>query len=363
MGVRENYYIINFVRLECGMKLRKNEIIKENHWKIPVILLECFQITLILLCSAWAGNDYYVKGAPLLFHNSAQMNAIPTTLCWGCGRPFIYRILPYIIVRAIMTLRVSFYSATYFLTVISMCLFGLSFWYLLKTFTSNRWFTFIAACTVATAARFLLYYPPIFFYAYDLTVLFIFTLGLVLLARRKWIAFLVILIFATLTKETSIFLVCIFAFHYRNKLPRKQYLQNIAAQLLIYGLVRFGLMFIFRNTPGVIMQSHLRDQLLLYQIAPGAGFFYLLVFFFLLPIFLKWREKPLFLREATIILFPFLALYLIGGAPMEIRIFGECFPIIYALLVWPFDSCLSKLVRQNHEKEIAYKNRKYSSSW
>ncbi|MCX6984983.1 MAG: hypothetical protein NT118_09590 [Lentisphaerae bacterium] len=323
------------------MKLRRHEIIKENHRKFLVILLECLQIVLIVLCSAWAGNDYFVKGAPLLFHNLAEMNAIPTILCWNCGRPFIYRILSIIIVRAIMTLGVSLYSATYIQTVISMCLFGLSFWYLLKTFTSNRWFTFIVACTVATTARFLLYYPPIFFYTYDLTVLFIFTLGLVLLARRKCIAFLVTLFFATLTKETSIFLVCIFAFHYRNILPRKQYLQNIAAQLLFYGLVRFGLMFIFRNNPGVIMQSHLRDQLLLYQRAPNAGIFYILVFFFLLPIFLKWREKPLFLREASIILFPFLVLYLFGGAPLEIRIFGECFPIIYALLMWPLGCRLS----------------------
>lgn len=332
------------------MKLLRDEILKENHRKFPVILLECLQVALIILCSAWAGNNFFVSGAPSLFHNSAEMNAIPALMCWDCKRPFVYRILSNILVRAIMSFGVSLYSATYIQTVISMCLFGLSFWYLLKTFSSNHWFNFIVACSAAPAARFLLYNPQKFFYAYDPTVLFTFTLGLVLLARRKWIAFLIALFIASLTKETSIFLICIFAFHYRNKLPRRQFIQNIAAQLLIYGFVRFGLMFIFRNNPGVLMESHLRIQLLLYQYVPGAGVVYLLVFFFLLPIFLKWREKPIFLREATIILFPFLILYLLGGFPLEIRIFGECFPIIYALLLWPFSFCLSKSMKQNQLK-------------
>jgi hypothetical protein len=60
-------------------------------------------------------------------------------------------------------------------------------------------------------------------------------------------------------------------------------------------------------------------------------------------VFLKWKKKPLFLREATIILFPFLAIYLYGGSPLEFRVFGECFPIVYALLVWPFSEMAIKL--------------------
>ena len=223
---------------------------------------------------------------------------------------------------------------------------------MITTFTSNRWFSFIVACAVAPAANFILYQAP-YFYVYDITVLFTFTLGLALLARRKWEAFLITLFFASLAKETSIFLVCIFGFHYWNKLSRKQYWQNIIAQLFIYGLVRLGLMFIFRNNPGSIISSTLNFQLHIYQYLPYAGFLYFSAFLLLLPIWIGWKEKPLFLRNATIILFPFLLLYMIGGWPLEIRIFGECFPIIYALMLWPFNITFSDVTQMN----LARKNR------
>ena len=314
--------------------------------KFLVINNEYFQAISIILCSAWAGYDYCVNKAHYLFNYASVQNGIPVLLCWNCGRPFIYRILSDIFIRVIMMFGVSLHPAVCTQIIISMCLFGLSFWYLITTFTSNRWFTFIVACAVAPAANYILYHDP-YFYAYDITVLFTFTIGLALLARSKWKAFLITLFFASLAKETSIFLVCIFGFYYWNKLSRKQFWKYIIAQLFIYGFVRLGLMFLFRNNPGPIIASTLKFQLLIYQYWPYAGFLYLFAFLILLPIWIGWKEKPLFLREATIILFPFLILYMIGGWPLEIRVFGECFPIIFALFVWPFNTSLSKTIQQN----------------
>jgi hypothetical protein len=262
-----------------------------NKKYIQLILLEGIQAVLIILCAAWVANDYFVKGAPLLFHNSAEMNATPAWLCWDCERPWVYRILSTLVTRLVMTFGVSLYSATRIQITASVCLFGLAFWYLLKTFTNNQWFTFIIACTTPPLIRYLLHYPQLYFYPYGFTVLFTFTLGLVLLARRKWIGYLVVLFLASLAKETSIFLVCIFAFYCYSKLPKKQYWIYLIAQLSVYSIVRFGLMFIFQNNPGVPVKQHFLDQILVYQRAPGAWILYMLLFFFLLPMFFSNGRK------------------------------------------------------------------------
>jgi len=93
-----------------------------------IINIFYFQVVFVILCSAWAGYDYCVNKAHFLFNYASVQNGILVLLCRDCGRPFIYRILSDIFIRVIMTFGVPFYSATSFQIIISMCLFGLSFW-------------------------------------------------------------------------------------------------------------------------------------------------------------------------------------------------------------------------------------------
>jgi hypothetical protein len=57
-------------------------------------------------------------------------------------------------------------------------------------------------------------------YIYDLPQLFLFTLGLLFIVRKQWHFYLPLLAIATLNKETSIFLIMIFALYFFRSLSR-----------------------------------------------------------------------------------------------------------------------------------------------
>ena len=170
-------------------------------------------------------------------------------------------------------------------------------------------------------------------YIYDIPILFIFTLAIYLLAKNKIGNYLNLLIFAALTKETSIFLVFLFAIRCR-KLPKQKYLFYLFLQLLIYGSIRVGLMLIFRNNPGSIVQYHFLDHIEGYLKNPMGG---ILLFAFLISIFCigltTIDEGNKILTEALLAVgCPILILYFLFGYPFEIRVFLEIYPVIALLM-------------------------------
>ncbi len=173
-------------------------------------------------------------------------------------------------------------------------------------------------------------------YIYDLPQLFLFTLGLIFLLRRQWPLYLPLLILATLNKETSIFLVVIFALYFFRSLDRKTYIILLAAQTIIYLVVHGWFMYLYRNNPGDILVWTLNLHITQYTKYPIT--FLVTLFFFggiLFMVFKGWRSKPFFLRISFIVFFMMLVLFFVGGREMEFRVFIDILPI-FGTLLFPY---------------------------
>jgi len=171
-------------------------------------------------------------------------------------------------------------------------------------------------------------------YIYDFPMLFLFTLGLAMLLRRLWLAYLVVFLLASLNKETSILLTLVFAFHYWRNLERGIFYRLLVAQLILFIAVKMGLAWIFRANPGGMFEYHLPDQIRAIQSMPGLALFLGLILCGLgVLIARRWLEQPLFLRHALFIAIPLGILYLFFSMPFELRVFYELYPVVLLMVV------------------------------
>jgi len=169
-------------------------------------------------------------------------------------------------------------------------------------------------------------------YVYDFPALFLFTLGLAGMCRRKWGWYLPLYAAACVNKETAVLLAVVFAVHCfdRARLPRKRYLALLAAQLGLFAGIKTGLSLVFRDNPGSFVEVHLFDHNLalidtypLYGIFAWGGF--------ALLVFYRWSEKPLFLRQALWIAVPLVVLTALFGFLNELRDYYEVYPVVVLL--------------------------------
>src|SRR5262249_54344419 len=124
-----------------------------------------------------------------------------------------------------------------------------------------------------------------------------------------------------------------FLFHFRKNFKDILFWGLFALQLVVYASIRLGIMLKFQNNPGEIIENHLFEHLQFIQARPFLVFAYLIyIVFMAIAVRKDWKKKPLFLREALLILTPtMLMLYLLGGYPFELRVFYEIYPIIFLL--------------------------------
>ncbi len=176
-------------------------------------------------------------------------------------------------------------------------------------------------------------------YIYDFSALFLFSLSLLLMLQKRWVAYLVTLAAATLNKETSVFLLLSFGLFYSGRLPRRRFFLLGVAQIVVYGTLEGLIRWEFRNNPGSTLQWHLPDQLnALHEAASNSPLTLALigVVVVVIAIFIGygWKRKPQFLRASLWLAPIFIALFVVGGFPGEIRTMLEIYPIV-ALLVLP----------------------------
>lgn len=245
-------------------------------------------------------------------------------------RPSVYRVLPALITYGLSFLTgLNLFACAILVMYFSLLGFFLVYSKLLNIFLSEYNYYLCMAISAIGILPFLFRNR----YIYDFPILFIFTLAIYLMAHNKIGRFLVLFIFAALTKETSIVLVFLFAIHFR-KLQKQKYFFYLLLQLLIYGMIRFGVMYIFRNNPGSIVQYHLWDHVDAYIKNPLGGIILLacMIGIFFIGLTNK-RDDHKILNEALLTVgCPILVLYFIFGYPFEIRVFLEIFPVM-ALLV------------------------------
>jgi len=203
----------------------------------------------------------------------------------------------------------------------------------------------------------LIFIMPLFYdysvYVYDFCHLFLFTLCLYLLYKRNWAWYIIVFTLGVLNKETAIMLALVFFFYYFSKLSKPLFYRLLAAQIIIFIAIKSILYLVFVNNPGVICEWQLSRNLEHLSIIanyfnfkpPDTGMLMPFAIDLPMPVGLnlpmlaliivsvvyKWKEKPIFLRKATIYFSLTLILAITMGCIDELKAYYDALPIIYLL--------------------------------
>ncbi len=248
-------------------------------------------------------------------------------------RPFIYRILiPFLVKVAtrILPLSPTFYASL----LIYFSFFG--FVFTLRSFTALYWESLTVVDSISLLSLIMLFpFTLTNRHVYDISTLFLFTLGLKLMAQAKWKSFFLVFMVSCLNKETTIFLTLAFFVCYWHRSRDKFFWELLILQTMIYIALRFATMWAYRNNPGGIVENRLAEHMIVFQTRPLLALIF--VGFGIITILLAlwdWKKKPFFLRRAALGMAPiFLVLYFLWGGPLEIRVFYEIYPIILLLVL------------------------------
>lgn len=164
---------------------------------------------------------------------------------------------------------------------------------------------------------------------YDFTALMFMAGLLYAMAAHRHGLFLVLFAVACLNKETTVFMTLAYAACFRDTLPRRDLLRNVGLQGVIFALVYGGARYYFADNPGSGMESWWVHQISWLMRRTFAD----LVTFALIVALLtfQWRQKPLLLRRASVILIPHVALFVVGAPGGEFRALYESVPLLSLL--------------------------------
>jgi len=169
---------------------------------------------------------------------------------------------------------------------------------------------------------------------YDLSTAMFFAFGLGFLARGLFAEFYVMFPLTCLNRETSFLLIVIVAIYFFRRLSYASWIIGILYQILAFMITRLWMMEIFANSPGEsyyfrpveIFGDHLER--------PWQSL--ILVSSVILVVWMctrNWREKPMLLRTAFVVLAPSLTMmYFLFGWVFEIRVFAEVYPVMGVLM-------------------------------
>lgn len=318
---------------------------KIDHNKVTVTLKRWktfipFIISFILITlTFWV----YIYG----FYGDANLSYLKSIIYDGDVKPFVYRYLVPLLIKwlnFIFPLRLDVY------VVIILYIFTLGYWFVMYYLYTSFWVnSFYANLIILIEVELSFILITVEKKIYDMSTVFLFTLCLVLLYRRRMYLFAVLYPIACLNKETTILITLFFIFYFWNRIKLSYWITWIIYQIFFFGLIRLILMFKFKNSLGGNIELHLNDHFMAYRSKPIMTFIsfvvILLLCFFVL---IGWKEKPEFLRCVAVILFPvFFVLYFIGGMPFEFRVFAEIFPVLYLLVFQGLDE-----LRNNYKKYL-----------
>jgi len=186
---------------------------------------------------------------------------------------------------------------------------------------------------------------PFFFrystYIYDPGTLLIFSSAILMIAQRKIHFYYLLLILASINKETAILLPLVFFIKEVKTMDKKQLLYHMFLQCFIYFAIKIVISFIFINNPGTFVEFHLVDHNLK-LFSPGSlirrGFrkkilyFYTFSAIFYYLISKGWHKKDDFLKQGLLYtLGPLLIMALFFGYIDEFRGYYEAYPFMFLL--------------------------------
>ncbi len=190
--------------------------------------------------------------------------------------------------------------------------------------------------------------PGLYGYAshlYDFPALCLSTLGLALIAARRFWLYVVVFAVATLNKETALLLTFVWAVSEAHRLKRKQIVGGVALQVAVWVLIRGGLMLLFRGNPGEPIALHLFRNAQVISV-PGNWFLFRPVTDWLvLPMgfnilyilgfvgsLLALKKAPQFLKDAFWVAVPVIVLTWLFGNVDEMRVYYELLPLVVLVL-------------------------------
>lgn len=181
----------------------------------------------------------------------------------------------------------------------------------------------------------LLILPTLFWtgphYIYDFPALLLFTLGLFLLLKQRWIYFYIIFILGCFNKETMVFLTPLYFILFREKDSKSKVITNLVSQVVIFVIIRLMLLNVFKENPGEILSTHLNVNIRIILKDYSWGF--LFVFSGTIGlIFYDWKNKPEQLRQCFMIVIQLLIIVFFLGIITELRAVYEIIPIILFLM-------------------------------
>jgi len=204
---------------------------------------------------------------------------------------------------------------------------------LLAQFLAGPWAPTLWALAGLYALPFLYVIPRAwpFWYPWDLPAVLVTTLGLLWIRRGQWAWYYWVFPFATLNRETSVFLILIFALTQFGKMSWWSLAQHLAVQTAIWLSIRALLGMTFKHHPGVgdFYADALKDNTAALRHA-STWMTLSLVFGLLwlpLAIFVRWVREG-FVRRALLVVPLFFAAALDLAQFDELRIYGEMLPLV-----------------------------------
>jgi len=169
---------------------------------------------------------------------------------------------------------------------------------------------------------------------YDLSTAMIFAFLFGFLARGKLKEYYLLFPLACLNRETTFLMVIFFAVYFVKRLGIRDWAGGVAYQGSVFTGIRSMIVKIFEENPGQTFYFQPWQVLTKYWSHPISS----LVLFVLVAVtwyFVarRWKEKPVFLRSALAVMFPLqVVLHLALGAPYEIRVFAEVYPVVWLMM-------------------------------
>lgn len=256
-------------------------------------------------------------------------------------KPYIYRLLIPVLVKIFSPL-INFNIAFFFIEIGSCYLFYASTKYLFRQYLDIKKSSFCAALAfLLTHLIYLINYRQGigacsgFFYPYDMPALVFLTLGLSFILQKNWRYLYVLLVIATLNRETSLLIVlAVPAIYMGGSVSWKR---PFLFLLSLYSLIRIFLYFLFKHYDGNTMELHAFDSGGL-RLRENIDFLFnrhywlwILSEMAYLPVLwlaVNHYIPRLLVRLRFVALFYVLVLFVVGSIP-EARIWGEAMVILY----------------------------------
>ncbi len=169
-------------------------------------------------------------------------------------------------------------------------------------------------------------------YVYDFPTLFLFTLGFLLLLKRRWLLFYPVFIIGCLNKETMVLLTLAYLVILREAETRQRLVIHLTAQSLCFLAVKAILTIAFSANPGTTLEFHIFGNI--HTLLLGYTWTSLLISgVTAVLVFHEFSRKPEQLRRSVVLVGVFGILIFCFGTITELRDLYEVVPLVAFLIL------------------------------